>query len=159
MKRFSTVFLQSALVLAGLAVLAFLIRFPLTEGRAANLDLFHIYADPFILYAYAASAAFFTGLYKAFRLLGYIGRDQVFSPASVNALKAIKYCACTLAAAIVLAGFYIRLFHAADDDPAGFLALCMITTFATLAVAAAAAVCERILQHAIDLKSENDLTI
>lgn len=158
MRRASTLFLQGAVVLAGIAALAMLIRFPLTEGRAAGLDLFRIYADPFILYAYAASAAWFIGLCQAFRLLGYIRRNQVFSPASVRALKSIRLCAVVLALAIGLAGVYIRLFHPADDDPAGFLAVCTVITFAT-AAAAAAAIGERILQHAIDLKSENDLTI
>src|SRR5690606_24036512 len=90
MKRISIVFLQAVIVLIGIVVLAIMIRFPLTEGRAANLDLFSIYADPFILYGYAASIAFFVALYKAFKLLGYIGQNNVFSLNSVRALKSIK---------------------------------------------------------------------
>ncbi len=78
MKRTSTIFLQAVIVLIGIVVLAVLIRVPLTEGRATNLDLVSIYADPFILYGYAASIAFFIALYKAFRLLGYIGQNKVF---------------------------------------------------------------------------------
>ncbi|GAB3588936.1 DUF2975 domain-containing protein [Hymenobacter daeguensis] len=159
MKKGSIVFLQAVVVLIGLVVLALLIRLPLTEGRAARLDVASIYADPFILYGYAASIAFFVALYKAFRLLGYIGQNRVFSAASVNALKSIKYCAFGLGALIVLAGVYIRLFHNKEDDPAGFLALCMMTTFVAIVFATAAAIFEKIVQNAIDLKSENDLTI
>ena len=159
MKRISVVFLQAVVVLIGLVALTLLIWFPQTEGRAANLDLFHIYADPFILYIYACSIAFFMALYQAFRLLGFIGRNQVFSPKAVQALKRIKQCAIALGMAIVLAGLYIRLFHHEDDDPAGFLALCIVTTFATLVVATAAAIMQKILQHAVDLQSENELTI
>jgi hypothetical protein len=158
-KRVSTTFLQAVIVLTGLAVLAFLIRLPLTEGRAANLDLFSIYSDPFILYGYAASIAFFVGLYKAFKLLGYIGQNKVFSINSVEALKSIKYCAIVLSILIVGAGIYIKIFHAKDDDPAGFLAMCIVTTFACIIVATAAAIFEKILQNAVDMKSENDLTI
>lgn len=158
-KKVSTVFLQVVVVLIGMAVLAFLIIMPTKEGRAANLDLFHIYLDPLILYAYAASIAFFVALYKAFRLLGYIGRNQVFSLNSVMALKNIKFCAMILGALIVLAGVYIRIFHSQEDDPAGFIAMCIITTFACAVVATAAAIFEKILQNAVDMKSENDLTI
>jgi len=159
MKRISTVFLQAVVVLIGIATLAILISVPLNEGRATNLDLFSIYSDPFILYGYAASIAFFVALYKAFRLLRYIGQNKVFSAASVMALKSIKYCAIILSVLIVIAGLYIRIFHHKDDDPAGFLAICMVTTFASVIVATAAAIVEKIVQNVIQMKSENDLTI
>src|SRR5688500_16936033 len=117
MKRISTVFLQAVIVLIGIVALAIMIRLPLTEGRAANLDLFRIYFDPLILYGYAASIAFFIALYKAFRLLGYIGQNKVFSSKAVKALKSIKYCAIVLSILIVLAGVFIRLSHNKEDDP------------------------------------------
>lgn len=159
MKRISTIFLQVVIVLIGMGALAFLLWFPLTEGRAKNLDLLSIYSDPFILYGYAASSTFFIALYKAFKLLGYIGQNKVFSSDAVKTLKSIKYCAIVLSILIVMAGIFIRLFHNAEDDPAGFLAMCIITTFVTLIVATAAAIFEKILQNAVDMKSENDLTI
>lgn len=159
MKRASTIFLQAVIVLIGIVVLGVLIRLPLTEGRATNLDLLSIYADPFILYGYIASIAFFIALYKAFKLLGYIGQNKVFSSNSVAALKSIKYCAIVFSILIVTAGLYIKIFHNKEDDPAGFLAICIVTTFASIVVATAAAIFEKILQNAIDLKSENDLTI
>src|SRR5919107_300573 len=111
MKRISIVFLQAVIVLIGIVALAILIRFPLTEGRATNLDLFSIYFDPFILYGYAASIAFFVALYQGFKLLGYIGQNKVFSLNSVKTLKSIKYCAIVLSILIVTAGLFIRLFH------------------------------------------------
>ncbi|MCF6407282.1 DUF2975 domain-containing protein [Chitinophaga filiformis] len=159
MKRISIIFLQAVVVLIGIVALAILIRVPLTEGRAATLDLFSIYADPFILYGYAASIAFFVALYKAFKLLGYIGQNKVFSSNAVKALKSIKYCAIVLSVLIVIAGLYIRISHNKEDDPAGFLAICIVTTFVSAVVATAAAIFEKILQNAIDMKSENDLTI
>jgi hypothetical protein len=159
MKRISIIFLQAVVVLIGIVALAILIRFPLTEGRAANLDLFRIYFDPFILYGYAASIVFFVALYKAFKLLGYIGQNKVFSSNSVGTLKSIKYCAIILSILIVTAGLYIRIFHNKEDDPAGFIAICIVTTFVSIVIATAAAIFEKILQNAIDMKSENDLTI
>ena len=159
MKKIPTVFLQAVIVLIGILALAILIRLPLTEGRAANLDLFSIYSDPFILYGYASSIAFFVALYQAFKLLGYIGQNKVFSSPAVKTLKNIKYCAIVLSIFIVSAALYIRLFYNKEDDPAGFLAICIVTTFVSIVVATAAAIFEKLLQNAIDMKSENDLTI
>ena len=156
MKPRSTVFLQAVIVLIGIVTLAIMIRFPLTEGRAENLDLFSVYLDPFILYGYAASIAFFIALYKAFKLLGYIGQNKVFSLNSVKTLRSIKQCAIVLSILIVAAGIYIRIFHAKDDDPAGFLAICIVTTFVSIIVATAVAVFEKILQNGMDIKSENE---
>lgn len=152
----STVFLQGVVVLIGIVALVIMIRFPLTEGRAANLDLFSIYFDPFILYGYVASIAFFVALYKVFKLLGYIGQNEVFSLNSVNTLKSIKYCAIVLSILIVMAGLYIKIFHNKEDDPAGFLAICFMTAFVSIVVATAAAVFEKILQNGIDIKLENE---
>jgi cytochrome bd-type quinol oxidase subunit 2 len=159
MKKVSVIFLQAVIVLIGIVALAILIWFPLTEGRATNLDLFSIYSDPFILYGYAASIAFFVALYKAFRLLGYIGQNKVFSSNSVRALKSIKNCAIVLSILIVMAGVFISISNSKDEDPAGFFAVCIVTTCVTIIVATAAAIFEKILQNAVDMKSENDLTI
>jgi hypothetical protein len=159
MKRSSTRFLQVVVILIGIVALAIMIRFPMTEGRAVNLDLFSIYSDPFILYAYAASVPFFVALYQAFRLLGLIGQNKIFSLSSVQTLKVIKYCAFAQGILIVMAGVYIRIFHAKDDDPAGFIALCILATFISVVIATAAAVAEKLLRTAVEMKSENDLTV
>ena len=159
MKRISILFLQVVIVLIGIVALSILIRFPLTEGRAQNLDLFSIYFDPFILYGYASSIAFFVALYKAVQLLGYIRQDKLFSSAAVRTLQSIKYCAIIVSISIVMAGLYISLFHAKEDDPAGFLAMCIVLIFISIVAATAVAVLEKILQNAIDMKTENDLTI
>lgn len=159
MKKPSTIFLQAVIVAIGIVVLIAMVRLPLTEGRAVNLDLFSIYTDPFIMYGYLVSIAFFIALYQAYKLLGYIRQNKVFSLNSVKALKIIKYCAIILSISIIMASLYIRIFHAQDDDPAGFIAIAVLTTFISLVIATAAAVFQRILQRAVDIKSENDLTV
>ncbi|HSC52589.1 MAG TPA: DUF2975 domain-containing protein [Phnomibacter sp.] len=154
--RRSTVFLQAVVVLIGILALAIMIRFPMTEGRAKNLDLLSIYLDPFILYAYAASTAFFVALYKVFRLLGFIGQNKAFSQNSVQALKSIKYCAIILGALIMLAGLFVVIFHHKDDDPAGFIAICIATTFITIVVAITASVLEAIFQNGLNIQPDNE---
>ncbi|MGB5275092.1 MAG: DUF2975 domain-containing protein [Flavobacteriaceae bacterium] len=159
MKRISIQFLQAVIVLIGIVALSIMVRFPLTEGRAEHLDLFSIYFDPFILYGYASSIAFFVALYKAFKLMGAVRQNEIFSPNSIKTLRSIRYCAIVLGILIVMAGLFILLFHNKEDDPAGFLAMCLIVTIITIAIATAVAVLEKILQNAVDMKSENDLTI
>lgn len=135
MKKIATILLQIAIVLIGLFVLFIMIWLPPNEGRAKNLNLIEIYTDPFILVIYASSFVFFVGLFKAFKLLGNIGQNREFAANSINLLKDIRYCALLLCALIVGAGLYISLFHHKDDDPAGFLAICIVFTFASVLVA------------------------
>jgi len=148
-------------VLIGIVALAIIIRFPLTEGRATNLDLFSIYADPFIIYGYLASIAFFVALYQTFKLLGYIRQNKVFSLESVKSLRNIKYCAIVLSCLIVIVAIYIRVsFNGnVDDDPAGFIAMSIVATFISIVIATTAAMFERTLHSAVEMKSENDLTV
>jgi hypothetical protein len=47
----------------------------------------------------------------------------------------------------------------AEEDPAGVFALGLYATFATIVIATATAIFERLLQNAVDLKAENDLTV
>ena len=154
MKKYSTIFLRAVIVLIGLVALVAIIRFPLTEGRAADLDLFSIYADPFIIYVYLASIPFFIALYQAFKILGYIAQNKAFSPSSVKAVRNIKHCTIIQGILIVMAGLYIRIFHAQGDDPAGFLAICIVTTFISIVIATAADVFEELLRNTADIKSE-----
>jgi Protein of unknown function (DUF2975) len=158
MTRGSILFLRAVTLLVGVGVLAGLLWEPQVEGRNANADLATIYfRDPFLAYAYVGSLPFFFGLYQAFKLLGYVGQGQAFSPAAVKALRRIKYCALAVIGFIIGGELYILL--GVSDDRAGGVAMGIAATFACLVTVAAAAVLERVLQNAVDLKSENDLTV
>jgi hypothetical protein len=159
MARLSITFLQAVLILIGLITIIILIWAPLNEGRATNLSLLEIYIDTLILYVYSASISFFYALYQAFKLLRYISQNKVFTPNAVETLKKIKYCAVIFSVLILFAGSYIKLFHSKDDDPAGFLALCIVITFSSFVVATAAAIFQKLLQNAVDIKTEHDLTV
>src|SRR5918995_4177093 len=93
MNRGSILFLKAVLVLIGIGALALMLWEPHIEGRNAHATPFEIYfKDPFLAYAYVASIPLFVGLYQAFRLLGYAGRNREFSPQAVRAVRTIKYC-------------------------------------------------------------------
>jgi hypothetical protein len=159
-KRGSTIFLQVVIVLIGLGVLALMLWEPHLEGRNAHATTFEIYfKDPFLAYAYCASIAFFTALFQAFTLLGYIRQDRVFSLDSVRALRIIKYCAMVLIAMIGGAVAYLFIVVRHKDDIAGGVAMGLVMGFVSAVIGTAAAVFEKLLQNAVDIKSENDLTV
>jgi hypothetical protein len=159
-RRSATLFLQVVIVLVGIGTLALMLWEPHLEGRNAHATVFEIYfKDPFLAYAYLASIAFFVALFQAFKLLGYMGRDQVFSAKSVKALKTIKYCAFALVAMIGGAVAYLFIAIRGKDNIAGGVAMGLVMIFVFVVVGAAAAVFERLLQKAVDIQSENDLTV
>lgn len=160
MKRSSTIFLQIVIVLIGIGALALMLWEPHVEGRNAHATTFEIYfKDPFLAYAYTASIAFFVALYQAFKLLGYIGANQVFSPRAVKALRTIKYCALTLIAFIVGAEAFFFIVQRGKEDIAGGVMIGLVMMFVSAVAATAAAVFEKLLQSAVEIKSENDLTV
>lgn len=160
MRKGSTIFLQVVIVLIAIGSLALLLWEPHIEGRNAHATLFQIYFnDPFLAYAYTASIAFFVALYQAFELLGYVGRGKVFSQRSVKALRTIKYCAMSLVGFLVGAEAYFFTVMRGKDDIAGGVMMGLLLIFVSVVVATAAAVFARILQRAVELKSENDLRV
>ena len=158
MKRSSTLLLQIVIVLISIGALAFMLWEPHIEGRNAHATLFEIYfKDPFLAYAYLASILFFVALYQAFKVLGYIGQNKAFSQATMKALRNIKFCALGIIGFVAVGELFIMLGN--SDDRAGGIFMGILITFGSVVIATAAAMFERILQNAVDIKSENDLTV
>lgn len=158
MKPRSTIFLQTVIVLIGIGAVALMLWEPQIEGRNAHATLFEIYfKDPFLAYAYVGSIPFFLALYQAFKVLGFAGQNQVFSQAAVNALRTIKFCAIAIIGFVAVGEIFILLGD--SDDRAGGVFMGILITFGSIVIATAAAMFERILQNAVDIKSENDLTV
>lgn len=157
MKRGSTVFLQIVVVLIGIGALAFMIWEPRVEGVNKNATLFQMYFNSFVAYAFAASIPFFLALYQAFKLLGYVAKNKVFSPEAVKALRTMKYCALTIIGFVAVSVIFM-ISGDRDDRPAGVF-MRMLVTIPSIVVATAAAMFEQILQKAVEMKSENDLTV
>jgi len=156
MERGSIAFLKAVLVLAAIGALALLLWEPHIEGRNAHATLFEVYfKDPFLAYAYIASIPFFVALYQAFKLLGYAGQNTVFSPAAIRALRTIRYCAMAIVGFVAVGEIFIMLSD--SDDRAGGVFMGVLITFPSIVIAAAMVVLERVLQDAVDIKSENDL--
>jgi hypothetical protein len=116
------------------------------------------YYRPIILGLYVAAIPFFLGLYEALKLLSYIDGNKAFSNLSVHALKRIKQYALTITGLFTLGMPYI--YYAADkDDAPGVMAVGLIIAGASFVLSTAAAVIQKLFQNAVDIKSENDLTV
>jgi hypothetical protein len=159
MNRSSTIFLQIVIVLIGIGALALLLWEPHLEGRNAHATNFEIYfKDPFLALVYLGSIPFFVALYQAFNVLGYAGQNKIFSQEAVKALWTIKYCALATIGFVVVEEIIIMLNHG-SDDAAGGVFMGVLITFGSIVIATAAAMFKRILQNAVDMKSEKDLTV
>ena len=160
MKKSSTIFLQVVIVALGIGALALLLWEPHIEGVNAHATtLYQIYFDdPFLALVYAGSIPFFIALYQAWKVLRYAGQNKVISPEAVKALRAIKYCAIAIIGFVVVEEVFIMLNHG-SDDPAGGVFMGILITFGSVVIATTAAMFERVLQNAVEMKSENDLTV
>lgn len=154
MKLDSTLFLKFVILLIGIVVLAlcmFVLPAAISSEEAVNYR-------PILLGMYVPAIPFFVALYQAFKLLNHIDKNKVFSKLAVRALKNIKYCA--IAISILYAAGMPYIFYAAKiDDAPGVAALGFVIIFASFVIATAAALFQRLLQNALDIKSENDLTV
>lgn len=155
MKR-ETVTLKLVIIFIGVIVLAIctlgLPRVIIAE-LAGDFDVL-----PLLLGLYVTAVPFFFALYQALKLLGFIDRNEAFSEQSIRALKHIKY------SAFIISGLYAvgmpYIFYLADrDDAPGLAAIGFVIIFTSFVIATATAVFQKLFQNAVDLKSENDLTV
>ncbi|AKE23794.1 DUF2975 domain-containing protein [Bacillus subtilis] len=160
MNRMSTIFLKIALVLIGIPILALCIFLvPKIANYSAELfpNIAYIKYLVFI-YLYVTAIPFYFALYQAFKLLSYIDKNKAFSGLSVRALKNIKYCAVTISI-FYAAGMPVFYLIAEIDDAPGIIVIGLVIIFASMVIAVFAAVLQKLLKEAIDIKSENDLTV
>jgi len=160
MERGSTLFLKIVVILIGIPVLALCIFVvPGLANFAAELYPDHAYMKYLIyLDLYLAAIPYYIALYQAFKLLSYIDKNNAFSELSVSALRVIKYCGITISI-VIAAGMPLYYLVADKDDAPGIILIGLIIIFASLVIAVFAAVLQRLLKQAIDIKSENDLTV
>ena len=154
MKQGSTMFLRGVIFLLVLGVLALCI-FVLPAGIISDTAGYY---RPILLGMYVSAIPFFIALHQTLKLLSYIDKNTAFSPSSVKALKNIKYCAIAISALYTAGMPYI--YRAAEwDNAPGAIVIGLVIIFASLVIAVFAAVLEQLLQNAIAIKSENDLTV
>ena len=152
--------MRFVILFIGLGVLAFSI-FALPamwkggseEFPAASRAIFLI-----MIGLYATAVPFFIALWQTLKLLSYIDQNKAFSELSVSALRNIKYCAIIITI-LYIGGVPLLIPIAEADDAPGLVLMGMVVACAPIVVAVFATVLQRLLQNAIDIKSENELTV
>lgn len=154
MKRGSTIFLRSVVIFIGLLALALCVY-----GLPRIIGTFSLSGyDPILLGMYVMAIPFFIALHQALKLFGHIENNKAFSNPSVIALKNIKLSA-TIVGVLLSAGMPYIFYVADKDDAPGVVLIALIIIFASVVTAVVTAVVEKLLKNAIDIKSENDLTV
>lgn len=153
-----TIFLKLALLGIGLPVVLLCI-FALPNLYRDAFEAFpDFWVTPIAVVMYASVLPLLFALFQAYKLLTYIDGQKAFSDASVVAIKRIKSNAMSISLlyVIVLPFFY---FISDLDDAPGFMVIGLFFAGAPYVIAVFAAVLQKLLNQAIQLKSENDLTI
>jgi cellulose synthase/poly-beta-1,6-N-acetylglucosamine synthase-like glycosyltransferase len=160
LKRASTFFLKAVILLIAVATLLLCV-FVLPQiwhVVLREVPEFSRAAYPALIGLSWTAIPFLFALFQAFMLLHYIDTNVAFSEASVRALRRIKFCA--IAMSVGYAACQPLLFIIAElDDAPGLGAMGLAAVFAPLVVATFAAVLQKLVRHAIDIKVENDLTV
>ena len=160
MKTLSTYFLRAVIALMTIVALAVCI-FALPNmwvGVSPDYPLVSYSLRLIMLGLYVAVIPFFLILLQALKLLNYIDRNKAFSEDSVKALKVIKRCA-AFASVLFVGGVPLLYPFAEVDDAPGVLLVGAVIACIPVAVAVFAAILQKLFQAAIDIKSENDLTV
>ncbi|ENH95643.1 hypothetical protein J416_14967 [Gracilibacillus halophilus YIM-C55.5] len=156
----STRFLKIVIAFIGLIVLSISIfglpRIAIDVADSPRLVQLVVYS--ILSGMYISAIPFFIALYQAVQLLRYIDRKNAFSELSVQALKVIKRCALSISFIYVGIMPAIYLFGEKDDAP-GVILIGLLIIFASFVIAVFALVLQKLLKSAIDMKTENDLTV
>jgi membrane protease YdiL (CAAX protease family) len=158
MKKGTTLFLKLAVIFMGLPVLVLsvvglidLVRNPANPDYAYMLY-------PIVTGIYLSSLPYYFALYQSFRLLSFLDKGEAFSELSVVALRKIKYCGILISIIFMVLLPFVFMLAQIEDAP-GLIIVGMIPVFTALVIGVFAAVLEKLLKEAIDIKSLNDLTV
>jgi hypothetical protein len=160
MQRGSTNFLRLVIFAIGIGVLALCI-FALPSLWKGGSEEFPTASRSLLLIMiglYITVIPFFVVLWQTLKLLKYIDEKKAFSEMSVKALRTIKRCAGIIG--MLYVSFVPLLLPIAEaDDAPGLVVMGIAIAGAPIAIAVFAAVLQKLLKNAIDIQSENDLTV
>jgi hypothetical protein len=74
-------------------------------------------------------------------------------------MRTIKYCAIAIIGFVAVSVVFMPFSNPDDDDGPQGVVMRVFIIFGSIVVATVAAMFERIFQNAVDIKSENDLTV
>lgn len=160
-QRIPTIFLKMVIGFIGIAALAFCVfLLPLfVNEMAVIMPEWAFLKYPFLICMYVTMIIFLVALYQAIRLIGYIDKGEVFSELSIKSLKNMKISGIMMTVLLYLSGMPVVYAEAQIEDAPGLVIIGFAIASIPLVVATFVAVLQRLLQEALEIKSENDFTV
>lgn len=158
MKRGTIISLKLAIFVIGIIMLGLcVIWLPWMAKNAAEMNPEYAYLRlPVLVGMYITAIPFFVALYQSLKLLRYIESGNAFSELVVISLKHIKHCAMGIIILYII-GFFFLVSQSALHPGIAIIGLAII--FGAFIIAVFAAVLQELLRNALEMKSENDLTV
>mgnify|MGYP003365013791 CR=1 FL=1 len=159
-KQIPTTILRLVLLTAATVVLvicSIVVWHTIAEINSASS--FHSLSLFLLIGVLSSSVPYFIALYQAFKLLRLIDTNGTFTISSVKALKIITRCSIVVFAICAIAGLPFFYTVAKLEDAPGLVFIGIAITGFSFTIAVFASVLNRLLQEAIKVKTENDLTI
>ncbi len=158
----STLFLRAAIIGLALIVLGLCaLILPQVYGSwGPELQDIERARYPILCGLNLAAIAFLVALYQGWKLLDYIDKNKTFSSGSVSALKTMQLCSFLISGLFVALWPVVFYLVTLDGDAPGIIIIYgVIFVGAPFVFAIALGVLQRLLKNAINIKSENDLTV
>lgn len=156
MHKISTFVLRGVIYFLGAAVLTTCaVALPLAIRAELRSDFDY---GPIFAGLYLPAIPFFYALYQALQLLKLIDKNKTFTQHAVNSFRRIKLSA-LLICGLFAAGMPYVFYVADRDDAPGVAAIGFVIIAASFVIAAFASLLQKIIQNAVAIKSENDLTV
>ena len=158
MKQISILLLKIVVWIIGLTVFSLCVFWlPLQANYfAVMFPEFSQMKYPVLIGIYITAVPFFLALYQAYKLLKYIDKNEAFSEFSITTLIYIKYCAITISSLYVVGMIVLSFVNAVNP---GIVLLGIMITFISIVIALFAAVLQKLVVKAMDIKLENELTV
>lgn len=159
MKRYSTTILRLAIFIGVVIVISICTGVAWMAIKTDSSSNYYILS--YVLFAGTCVAVIpcFIALYQSYKLLGYIDTGRAFSELSVKALNIIMYSALVEFFICIFGGLPFFYIVAEIDDAPGLIFVGMAIAGASFVIFVFASILNKLLQDAIAMKSENDLTI
>ena len=158
MKRMTTAFLKVTVCIIGIIIIALSIFWLpwLANSTVEMFPEFSYLQYPVLIGLYVTSLPFLYALYQSFKILNYIEEGNAFSELSVKSLNYIKFCAVVISILYVIGAIFLMSQNALHP---GIAIIGVIIVFTSFVIAVFSAILQKLLQHALDIKCENDLTV
>ncbi|KYG34946.1 DUF2975 domain-containing protein [Alkalihalobacillus trypoxylicola] len=158
MEKGKTTFLKMAIIIIGFIVLILCIFFmpSLAKKTAEMFPEYSYLRYPVLIGLYATIPPFYIALYQAVKLLRRIEKNDAFSIKSVKGLRVIKSCAIMISLFYTLGAIFLMIQNAFHP---GIALMILTIIFSSFVVAVFSMLLQTLLRNALEIKSENDLTV